>query len=225
MLWKNNAFRFGITFLLCLQYSLLRETTYSTIVKPLPVIFWLLIVLFSDRRPEWKWVIGSLLAAFIGDILLDLGPDWLKIATIPFLGSTALLALAFHFRVTNTTDKPALVKEILLLLPIAGFFFACYQYIASYSDKAATVGAILFTLSGLLLWRATAVLLFKKDSEDANFRRKMGVLGACGIVANYMLYSIDLSIQPMPRDLVIQVYYWGQAFAAWSFLAPEKITT
>lgn len=222
MLWKNNAFRFGITFLLCLQYSLLRETAYSTIVKPLPVIFWLLIVLFSDKRPEGKWVIASLAAAFIGDILLDLGPNWLKIATIPFLGSTALLAAAFHFRVKNSPTKPSLLKEILLLLPIAIFFFACYQYIAAYSAEAATVGAILFTLSCLLLWRSTAALLFKKDQEDARFRRMMGVLGACGIVANYILYAIDLSIQPMPRDLVIQVYYWGQAFAAWSFLDIEN---
>lgn len=218
MPWTNNVFRFGITFLLCLQYSLLRETSYSTIVKPLPVIFWLFIVFFSEKRREGKWVILSLLAAFIGDILLDLGPNWLKVATIPFLGSTALLALAFHFRGRRSEEKPTFLKEVFLLLPIAALFFGLYQYIAAYSDKAATIGAVLFTLATFLLWRSMAVLLFKKDQEDANIRRVMGVIGACGIIANYVLYAIDLSIQPIPRDLVIQVYYWGQAFAAWSFL-------
>lgn len=218
MPWTNNIFRFGITFLLCLQYSLLRETAYSTIVKPLPVIFWLLIVFFSDKRPEGKWVIFSLLAAFIGDILLDLGPNWLKIATIPFLGSTALLALAFHFRGGRSEAKPTFLKEVLLLLPIAALFFGLYQYIVAYSHKAATIGAVLFTLATFLLWRSMAVLLFKKAGTDTPIRRVMGVIGACGIIANYVLYAIDLSIQPIPRDLVIQVYYWGQAFAAWSFL-------
>lgn len=218
MLWKNNIFRFGITFLLCLQYSLLRETSYSTIVKPLPVIFWFFIVFFSNKQPAGKWVLFSLFTAFIGDILLDLGPNWLKIATIPFLGSTALLALAFHFRGRKGLQKPTFFKEVLLLFPIAVLFFGLYQYIASYSADAATVGAVLFTLSVFLLWRSLAVVLLKKDKEDVTFRRIIGLIGACGIIANYVLYAINLSIQPIPRDLVIQVYYWGQAFAAWSFL-------
>ncbi len=218
MIWYNNWFRFGVTLLLCLTYSLLRETPYSTFVKPLPVIFWFIIAFLSDKRPEGKWVLFSLFAAFIGDILLDLGPEWLKIATIPFLGSTALLAVAFHFRVKATSNPPSLLKEIGLLLPIAVLFFSLYKYIAAYSDKAATLGAILFSLSTFLLWRALAVLLFKNDAEDRTFLRCIGLLGACGIVANYVLYSVNLSIRPIPRDLVIQVYYWGQAFAAWSFL-------
>lgn len=218
MPWKNNVFRFGITFLLCLQYSLLRETGYSTIVKPLPVVFCLLIVFFSEKRPEGKWIILSLSAAFIGDILLDLGPNWLIIATIPFLGSTALLALAFHFRVSTDTVKRSILKEVGLSIPIVILFLGLYRYLLAYSNNAATVGAVLFTLSALLLWRSVAVLLFKNNEVDADFRRVMGVIGACGIIANYVLYAIDLSVHPIPRDLVIQVYYWGQAFAAWSFL-------
>ena len=206
------------SFLLCLQYSLLRTTEYSTFVKPLPVIFWFLIVCFSNRRPEGKWVLLSLFCAFIGDILLDLGADWLKIATIPFLGSTALLALAFHFRGRNTSTKPSWAKEFLLLFPIALAALSLHLYLAPYLGDSAKIGAVLLTLAMLLLWRALAVLLFKSDAEDANLLRWLGLLGACGIVANYVLYSINLSVQPIPRDLVIQVYYWGQAFAALSFL-------
>jgi len=218
MIWKNNAFRFGITFLLCLQYSLLRETSYSTIVKPLPVIFWFFIVLFSAKRSEGKWVLFSLFSAFLGDILLDLGADWLKIATVPFLGSTALLALAFHFRLRNDATQPAYGKDFLLLIPIATSFILIHLTLAPHLRDAAKIGAVLFTLAVLLLWRSLAVLIFKSDKEDANFRRWMGLIGALGIVTNYVLYSINLSGQPIPRDLVIQVYYWGQAFAAWSFL-------
>ncbi len=218
MIWKNNAFRFGITLLLCLQYSLLRETEYSTFVKPLPVIFWFLVVLFSNKRQEGKWVLLSLFCAFIGDILLDLGDDWLKIATVPFLGSTALLALAFHFRLRNDDNKIGYIKDILLLMPIAVSAICLHLTLAPHLGDAAKIGAVLLTLAVLLLWRSLAVLLFKNKTKDAKFRRIMGVVGASGIVANYVLYSINLSVQPIPRDLVIQVYYWGQAFVAWSFL-------
>ena len=218
MLLQNNYFRFGLTFLLGLQYSLLRETDYSTIVKPLPIIFWFLIVLFSPKRPEGKWVAVSLFFAFMGDILLDLGADWLKIATIPFLGSTVLLALAFHYRGSRTPSKSTWRKEILLLLPIALAAISLHLYLTPHLGAAAKIGAALLSLSVLLLWRSLAVLLFKKEEEDAQFLRWLGLLGACGIVANYVLYSINLSIQAIPRDVVIQVYYWGQAFAAYSFL-------
>ena len=222
MIWRNNFFRFGMTFLLCLQYSLLRETEYSTIVKPLPVIFWFLVVLFSNKRPEGKWVLFSFFCAFIGDVLLDLGAEWLKIATVPFLGSTALLAVAFHFRVRNDGQEIAYGKDFLLLIPIAMSAILLHLRLAPHLGDAATIGAVLLTLAVLLLWRSLAVLLFKNKTVDTTSRRMMGLLGACGIVVNYVLYSINLSVQPIPRDLVIQVYYWGQAFVAWSFLFKEK---
>ena len=224
MIWKNNFFRFGMTFLLCLQYSLLRETDYSTIVKPLPVIFWFLVVLFSNKRSEGNWILLSLFCAFIGDVLLDLGADWLKIATVPFLGSTALLAIAFHIRLRKDGNKTTYLKDVLLLIPIAASAIFLHLQLAPHLGDAATIGAVLLTLAVLLLWRALAVLLFKNNTEDLRLRRIMGLIGACGIVANYVLYSINLSVQPIPRDLVIQVYYWGQALVAWSFLNSHKIT-
>ena len=224
MIWRNNTFRFGMTFLLCLQYSLLRETGYSTFVKPLPVIFWFLVVLFSNKRPEGNWILLSFFCAFIGDILLDLGAEWLKIATVPFLSSTALLALAFHFRLRNDGNKLAYVKDVLLLVPIAVAAILLHLRLAPHLGDAAKIGGVLLTLAVLLLWRSLAVVLFKNNTTDVSFRRVMGLIGACGIVANYVLYSINLSVQPIPRDLVIQVYYWGQAFVAWSFLNGDKVT-
>jgi len=218
MIWRNNVFRFGITFLLCLQYSLLRETNYSTIVKPLPVIFWFFIVLFSERRTESNWVLISLFAAFVGDVLLDLGDNWLMIATVPFLGSTALLALGFHFRMYKDYNPPTYDKDLLVLVPIAVSAILLHLQLSPYLGDARNIGAVLLTLAVLLLWRASAVLLFKNNSSDPTFRRWVGLIGASGIVANYVLYSINISVQPVPRDLVIQVYYWGQAFVAWSFL-------
>ena len=179
-----------------------------------------MIVLFSTRRPEGKWVLLSLFFAFTGDILLDLGEDWLKIATIPFLGSTVLLAFAFHLRGRGAHSKPTWIQEGLLLLPLAIAAISLHLYLAPHLGDAAKIGAVLLSLSVLLLWRSLAVLLFKKEEGDAKFRHWLGLSGACGIVANYVLYSINISIQPIPRDLVIQVYYWGQAFAAFSFLEP-----
>ena len=215
---KNNYFRFGITFLLCLQYSLLRETTYSTITKPLPIIFWLLIALFSEKKKAGTWVVISLCFAFLGDILLDLGDQWLKIGALPFLVSTALLAVAFHFRFRNSNQHPDFLKGGLLLIAVALPFVWLYRMLVQQTAEAANIGAILFTISVFLLWTALGNLLFNKEERGTFIRPLLGFVGACGIVANYVLYSIDLYLLPIPRDIVIQVYYWGTAFVTWSFL-------
>jgi len=217
-LFENNYFRFGITFLLCVQYSLLRETSYSTITKPLPIIFWLLIALFSKRNKAGSWILLSLCFAFLGDILLDLGDEWLKFGSLPFLVSTALLAVAFHIRLRNSKDHPTYFKSALLLVVVAFPFILLYRALVQRSTEAATIGAILFTISVFLLWTSCRNLLFNTTERTTFIRPVLGFLGACGIVANYVLYSIDLYIIPIPRDLVIQVYYWGTAFAIWSFL-------
>ena len=160
---------------------------------------------------------ASLIAALAGDVMLDLGPDWLIPATVPFLGSTLLLAFAFHLRLGGGFGRQA-GKELALLAPVAAAALALFAAMAPGLADAAPVGAVLLALSVLLLWRALAALLFNTAPEDARWRRRAGLAGACGIVANYVLYAVDLSVRPVPRDLVIQVYYWGQAFAAWSFL-------
>lgn len=217
-MFKNNYFRFGITFLLCLQYSLLRETAYSTITKPLPIIFWLIVALFSERTKGGGWVLLSLSCAFIGDILLDLGEQWLKIGAIPFVASTALLAVAFQNRLRNRQQSASDLKRGLLFFLIAVPFILLYWVLVSYSTEAATTGAILFIISALLLWTALSNLLFNEAEKARYIRPLLGFIGACGIVANYVLYSIDLHIMPIPRDVVIQVYYWGTVFVTWSFL-------
>ncbi|MGB0906747.1 MAG: lysoplasmalogenase family protein [Maricaulaceae bacterium] len=211
---QNNYVRFGVTAMLAALYSALRSTEYSAFVKPLPIMFWCLVVIASPKRVEGRWVLASLCAAFVGDILLDLGEGWLIIATVPFLGSTLLLALAFHLRSRGASIHA--VKDISLLLPILLGAILFYHLTAPHMELAARrIGAVLLGLSVLLLWRSLAVAMF---SDDPRLRRLAGVIGACGIVANYLLYSVNLGIRPVPRDLVIQVYYWGQAFAAWSFL-------
>jgi hypothetical protein len=217
--FEKNIFRFGMTLLLTGLYSLLRTTEWSTVVKPLPILFWALVVLLSAKRPAAKWVIASLLAAALGDILLDLGPEWLLIATIPFLGSTLLLSLAFHLRGKAANVSLGLSKDVLLLLPFLALAVGFHLFMAPRLAEAANVGAILFLLSTLLLWRAVS-LVVRKNTADPLLVRFIGFLGACGIVANYILYTINIGLHPVPRDLVIQAYFWGQAFAAWSFLRP-----
>lgn len=217
LIWHQAWFRWGGTLLLCLQYSLLRETEWSTWVKPLPVIFWWLIVFYSPKRPTAFWLQCSLFAAFIGDIMLDLGPDWLLVATVPFLGSTALLALALNQRQRSNPGTLPWSKELLILAPLAISATLFHTALAPQLAHAATMGAVLMGLSVLLIWRATAAAVACQPSAHDR-RRWVAVLGCCGIVANYVLYSIDLTGVAVPRDLVIQVYYWGQALVAWSFL-------
>lgn len=221
MLFRNDYFRFGATLGLAVLYSLLRSTEYSTLVKPLPIILWCVIVFFSAKRREGNWVLASLGAAFVGDILLDLGENWLIVATVPFLGSTLLLALAFHLRSRANKPSPNSWKELILLAPIALGAVAFYFFTAPYMEPSArNIGSILLSISVLLLWRSLAVAVFGGASDDGQHRCWIGFAGACGIVMNYLLYTINLGVHPVPRDLVIQVYYWGQAFAAWSFLKP-----
>jgi hypothetical protein len=219
MILHSNIFRFGATLVLAGLYSALRTTDISTLVKPLPVILWAVIVLYSPKRPEGRWVLASLCAAFIGDILLDLGEDWLIIATVPFLGSTLLLAVAFHIRSEAKISDVLRIRELALLIPLILAATMFYHATAPHMEASARlIGSVLITISVLLLWRAVSVAVTKTSANDPAFLRWAGFIGACGIVANYLLYSVNLTGHAVPRDLVIQVYYWGQAFAAWSFL-------
>ncbi|MEP3890561.1 MAG: lysoplasmalogenase family protein [Hellea sp.] len=221
-LLQNNYFRFGITLILTLQYSLLRMTDFSTVVKPLPIIFWLAIILFSPKRPEGRWVVVSLFCAAIGDILLDLGAGWLIPATIPFLGSTLILAFAFYMRGRSAIGKTQRLQSFPLLVPIALLAIGFHSLMAPLMGEAAKIGAVLMLLSTLLIWQSLMVLVLKRDSDDLRVHRLLGFIGTCGIVANYILYSINIGLNPVPRDLVIQLYYWGTAFTAWSFLRPAE---
>ena len=158
----------------------------------------------------------------MGDVLLDLGPDWLMVATVPFLGSTLVLAWAFHIGGRAACVKIHWSKEALLLLPILGLAVAFHHFMAPLMGEAAKIGAVLMGLSTLLIWRALAAVVFVASSETPRLYRVIGFVGACGIVANYVLYAVNIGLHPVPRDLVIQLYYWGTAFAAWSFLIPSK---
>lgn len=224
LIWQQAWFRWGGTLLLCLQYSLLRETEWSTWVKPLPVIFWWLIVWFSPKRPAACWLQCSLFAAFLGDIMLDLGPGWLLVATVPFLGSTALLAFALDRRMRFNPGALSWRTELLILIPLVVLATVFHTSLSQQLAHAAGMGAVLMGLSVLLIWRALAAAL-ACESAEYDPRRWLAVFGCCGIVANYVLYSVDLAGYAVPRDLVIQVYYWGQALVAWSFLQSRETTT
>ena len=215
-LLRNNYFRFGATLILAALYSLLRTTDLSILVKPLPVILWLLIMLASPTHRGGNWVIASLVLAFIGDILLDIGDKWLAIGVVPFLCSTVLLAIAFHIKNSKHWLRVSL-KEILLLGFIIFQAVVLFGMMTPHLGEYAKIGAVLLALSVSLLWRSLSAALWN-SSETTNYIQWIGFFGACGIVANYVLYAINLGPFSVPRDLVIQLYYWGQAFATWSFL-------
>lgn len=223
-IWRKDSVRFTVTAGLCLLYSLLRTTDFGVWVKALPILFWLVIALVSSRRPEGNWIIASLVLAATGDVLLDLGRAWLIAGTVPFLGATALLVIAFHRRTRAGSETPGWrILEWIVLLPLIAAAVALHSWLTPHLGDRSRIATVLLTLSVLLLWRATVVAIATvADSRgDPRLRRLAGMIGACGIVANYILYAIDLSVQEMPRDLVIQVYYWGQAFVTWSFLTPR----
>lgn len=224
--FRNDYFRFGATLIFAVLYSALRTTEYSTVVKPLPVLLWAIVVLLSPKRPEANLVFVSLSMALIGDVLLDLGDRWLIIATVPFLGSTLLLAFAFHLRTRKVVARDRRLVDLLILVPIVVAAVLFYRFTAPFLDPAAQrIGAVLLLISVILIWRSLSLSLLAPKDSTWTFRHWVGLLGASGIVANYLLYSINLGIHPVPRDLVIQVYYWGQAFAAWSFLLPRSSPT
>ncbi len=215
---RNNVVRFTLTIILSLAYSVLRETEYSTLVKPLPIIFWLIVILNSDRIRSSRWVIASLSLALIGDILLDLGDQWLQVGSIPFLISTALLGWAFHRRLIHSTSKTTLKKKFVVLTLTGISFIVLYLFLISYSTEAALIGGVLFSISALLITASLNNFLFNSREKEVYLIPLLGLVGACGIVLNYVFYSIDLYVMSIPRDVVIQVYYWGTALATWSFL-------
>ena len=93
-----------------------------------------------------------------------------------------------------------------------------FSILKNHSTEAVTIGGVLFALSVFLLSTSLSNLLFNESEKSYHYKPLIGFLGACGIVANYVLYSIDLYLAPIPRDIVIQVYYWGTALVTWSYL-------
>lgn len=213
----NQSLRIISFLILCLLYSLFKDDSVSTFLKPLPIIFCLLVLLNTPRIVAAKWLVYSLSCAIIGDILLDLGENWVQIGALPFLASTALMAIAFHIRLSQTGYSSSAVKQGVILIMVATPFLCLFNWLTNYSTEAVITGGVLFSLSVILITTAIANLLFNKQERPALSKPVLGLLGTSGIVANYVLFSIDLYVAPVPRDLVIQVYYWGTALVVWSF--------
>ena len=221
ILLSNNRWRFVITLVLTICFSICRETDYSTLLKPLPILYWLIIAINCNKIKGGGWVIVSLSFAILGDILLDLGDRWLQLGSLPFLISTVILAFAFRQRLNNH-DRLAAKRTILTVYAaVFSCFILLYLWISSYTQEAAIIGAVLYLISALLICTALNTTLAETSQSTYSSKAIIGFIGSCGIVANYVLYSIDLYVFPIPRDIVIQVYYWGTALVVWSFLKSD----
>ena len=214
----NQSLRIISFLILCFLYSFFKDDPVSTFLKPLPIVFCLFILLNTQRINAAKWLVYSLSCAIIGDILLDLGEDWIQIGALPFLASTAFMAVAFKKRLSATLHRASLLNQSLILILVALPFLCLFNWLISYSTEAANTGSVLFTLSVILITTAITNLIFNKQERPILLKLILGLMGALGIVANYVLFSIDLYVVPIPRDLVIQVYYWGTALVVWSFM-------
>jgi len=222
--FRNPLVFVVVTIFLTAQYSLLRDGGLSTLVKPLPILFFAAVLAFSLKRKGGKFVLLSLLAASLGDVLLDLGDAWLRAGAVVFIGSTLLLADAFNLRQKSLERRvPRAIDALIvaILFMSAAFFVA--QMSAALPDTL-IVGSVLMALSALLISLAATTALRDGASGDPMSSRLIAFFGACGIVSNFILYTLGLAGFTFPRDLVIQLYYWGQAAVTWSFLLPIKVT-
>ena len=150
-LFTNNYLRFYTFGLLTILYSLFRESSSSTFLKPLPIVFCLFILLNTQRINAAKWLVYSLSCAIIGDILLDLGEDWIQIGALPFLASTAFMAVAFKKRLSATLHRASLLNQSLILILVALPFLCLFNWLTNYSTEAVKTGGVLFSLSVILM--------------------------------------------------------------------------
>ena len=217
ILFRNNYFRFFFTLVFTVLYSLFRESEYSTIVKPLPIIYWLFVATFSPKINGGYWLVGSLLFAFIGDILLDVSSIQLTVSTIPFLLFTALLAVSIFYRFQADEKKVLRKSDIPILILIVILVFGLLFSISDSKGPLRYIQSGLALASIMLLWNGIR-LMTKKSNDDPRWKRNLAFIGILGIIGNYVLYALNLKGFEVSRDLVIQIYYWGQAMVAWSFL-------
>ena len=186
-----------------LVYSLVQELHYSVWIKPLPVLFCFLILLWNQSwsPPTAKIVLVGLVISMVGDIALDLSATTLGIGIFTLVMSLYGVAL---YKANKDLSASTLIPTLLVF---GGIYAMMYPYLADRKVSAAIYQLVLIWM----VWRGATMLIWNtKNSSPTTSQKWLLFLGVLGIAMNGVLYGVDLYLLPIPRDLVIHSYYFGQ---------------
>jgi hypothetical protein len=186
-----------------LGYSLVQELHYSVWIKPLPVLFCFLILLWNQSwsPPTAKIVLVGLVISMVGDIALDLSATTLGIGIFTLVMSLYGVAL---YKANKDLSTSTLIPTLLVF---GGIYAMMYPHLADRKVSAAIYQLVLIWM----VWQGATMLIWStKNNSPTTSQKWLLFLGVLGIAMNGVLYGVDLYLLPIPRDLVIHSYYFGQ---------------
>lgn len=188
-----------------LAYSLCRGKDYSVWIKALPVFSCLLYYTTHGLRGiiTDPIIVGGLIISMVGDIALDLGYTTVGIAIF------TLVMLIYGIGLYCFNQSRSWRSLILIVLILGVIYYLMYPHL----EGRRTSGLIYQIALGWMVWRGTGTLTLHSNIVPLTSRQSYFILaGTIGIAANGILYGIDVYLHPIPRDIVIQSYYFGQFF-------------
>lgn len=172
-------------------YTIAPAWAWAPWIKPLPA-FAAAALVWLGGQVGHRVTASALIVAGVGDVLLDLQAT-ARLGTAVFAIVVAMLAVGLREAVTRPWWRGAALAGTwalvsgLLVLPALG-------------DRM---------VAGLLILAATTWFLTVAGRGSA-----MLAVGAVLIASNFTLFAVDLVVTPVPRWLVIGVYYVGLLLVA-----------
>lgn len=172
-------------------YTLAPDAGVAPVIKPLPALSAAALV-WLGARPGRTWLASALVLAAVGDVLLDFDAT-LRLGTLLFAVVVAVMARGLWPAVAGPAWRGVVVAGSWTL--VSGV-----AVVPSLGDRL---------VAGTLILVATAVMLYVAGRGSA-----LLAVGGLLIASNFTLFAVDLVLTPMPRWLVIGVYYVGLLLVA-----------
>lgn len=172
-------------------YTLAPQAGVAPWIKPLPALAAAAMVWLGGRTGH-RVVTAALVVAAAGDVLLDV-EGTARLGTLTFVLVVAMLAVGL---------RDAAVGPRWRGVALAGAWVTVsgVLVVPALGDRL---------VAGLLILGATAAFLAVAGRGSATLG-----LGALLIASNFTLFAVDLVVTPVPRWLVIGVYYVGLLLVA-----------
>lgn len=200
--------------LAAISYSLTRAYDFSVWIKALPVLCCFLILLcnrsWSPRTTQI--ILIGMAISMLGDIALDLSATTLGIGIFTVVMSLYGYAL---YQAQRAFTWLALIPTLIIF---ASIYAMMYPHLSGRRVSAAIYQLVLIWM----VWRGAALLTWKNQHGPDSYQKWFIFLGTLGIALNGVLYGVDLYLFPIPRDLVIQVYYLGQLLLVLGLIQYKK---
>lgn len=194
---KRNAISFAVFVIAAALFSYTREESYGYLTKIVPIV---LLFIFSWRAlpsTSRNIVQLGLLLSMAGDILLE----WQNTTAGVVIFVLVMLLYSTYFTLQNKQFRVWLLSFYIVIS--AGIYITLFPALGERQVS----GAIYQIVICVMLWRASAMI---NDKSISGCRGLFALLGALGIALNGILYAVDLYLFEVNRDLVIQLYYFGQ---------------